>query len=156
MKPADRDAVQNCSLADTQEMVQRSLGRVRIIARHLTAAELKTPRPAVIMRYETHGTCTGEFRPVEKAFRNNFELGVELGSQVCVYHKGKCVVDLWGKTIDPPCTEKIVNEVGRGFMDTLEGYGPDSLQQVMSSTKNVTAICIAMSSENWVGKRKPT
>ena len=96
------------------------------------------------MRYETHGTCTGEFRPVEKAFRNNFEIGVELGSQVCVYHKGKCVVDLWGKTIDPPCTEKIVNEVGRGFMDTLEGYGPDSLQQVMSSTKNVTAICIAM------------
>jgi CubicO group peptidase (beta-lactamase class C family) len=47
---------------------------------------------------------------------------------LCVYVKGEKVIDLWGSaglSRDPK-------------------YGPDTLQIVFSSTKSVTAICIAI------------
>jgi CubicO group peptidase (beta-lactamase class C family) len=128
-----------------------SRARLQHLQQHFIAAadndikpQLKVPRPSEVMAYEVGGSCASTFESVESAFRHNFELGVELGSQLCIYYKNECVVDLWGKTVDAPCSDAIVNEVGRGYMDTLDTYSIKSVQQVMSSTKNVTAICIGM------------
>ena len=84
------------------------------------------------------------FEAVESAFVNNFDAGLELGAQLCVYHKGRVVVDLWGKATAQQYAEPMQNQAGREVSETLSGYGADSLQCVYSSTKNLMALCIAM------------
>jgi CubicO group peptidase (beta-lactamase class C family) len=39
---------------------------------------------------------------------------------------------------------QLQNEMGRNLDERLAGYGPDTLQQVFSSTKNLTAIAVAI------------
>ena len=114
----------------------KSLCRVRLLSSHLCAKNNNEPTVG--------GSCLPAFAAVEDAFRNNFELKLELGAQLCIYHKGQCVVDLWGKCGEPPYEGPIENEIGRELTETLSDYGPDSLQQVFSSTKNLTAIAVAM------------
>ena len=129
--------------------------RVAAVARHLRcpaphpsgssspaptpAAAEGAPHPSVV-----GGSVAAGFEKVEAAFRGNFDSGVELGAQCCIYHKGEKVVDLWGKATERQYPEPMTNQVGREVSETLEGYGPDSLQQVFSSTKNAMALCIAM------------
>ena len=62
---------------------------------------------------------------VKEAFQQNFRLGEEISAQLCVVHGDKIVVDLWGSVSDPD-------------------YDGDCLQTVWSSTKNLTALGIAM------------
>ncbi len=47
-------------------------------------------------KFPQAGTTEPSFTDVAQAFRLNFELGAEVGAGVCVYHRGRPVVDLWG------------------------------------------------------------
>lgn len=66
------------------------------------------------------------FEAVRSAFEKNFALKMELGSQLVVYHKGKKVVDLSGRSPGAP------------------NYDADTLQVVFSSGKNMEGIAMAM------------
>jgi len=63
---------------------------------------------------------------VRDVFGGNFERHGDVGAAVCVYHRGRKVVDLWG-----------------GLADAASGrlWGPDTLQLVYSATKAATAVC---------------
>lgn len=110
-----------------------------VVASDVAVGASETPHPS-----ECGGTAAAGFEAVEAAFRGNFSAGTELGAQCCVYHKGSVVVDLWGKAMAAPYPEPMENQVGREVSETLAGYGPDSLQQVFSSTKNCMALCISI------------
>ena len=75
---------------------------------------------------EVQGYCDTRFERVREVFAGAFERGAELGASVCVMIEGEPVVDLWG-----------------GFAD--EGrtapWNRDSLVNVYSTTKGMTAIC---------------
>ena len=91
--------------------------------------------------HEVGGTCDPAFAAVEEAFRFNFRAGVELGSQLVIYYKGKLVVDLWGRATEKPYEKpKIVNQVKRELMETLSGYSASSLQQVCDCCLSVAAL----------------
>ena len=103
-------------------------------------------------KVETRHATDQNFQLCEKEFRNNFAVGVELGAQLTIYHKGKVVVDLAGKVLEKPYKpEKKTNEIGdkcinnenRELMATIIEYSHQSLQTVYSSTKNLTAMCVA-------------
>ena len=71
------------------------------------------------------GQVDSEYHSVKEAFRRNFQLGEEISAQLCVVHRNNIVADLWGSVSDP-------------------GYDGDSLQTVWSSTKNLSALGVAM------------
>ena len=73
------------------------------------------------------GACEPGFEGVADAFERNFAERGEIGAAVCVYHRGRPVVDLWGGEAD--------RETGRP-------WERDTLQLVFSTTKGVTATCI--------------
>ncbi|MEU1512246.1 serine hydrolase domain-containing protein [Streptomyces sp. NPDC005811] len=70
------------------------------------------------------GEVAPGFEPVREAFAANFERHDDIGAAVCVYHRGRPVVDLWAGTADP---------------DTGRPWTPDTLQLVYSATKGATA-----------------
>ena len=43
--------------------------------------------------YSIQGNIDKDFKNVKIAFENNFKLGQEIASQLCIYHNNKCVVD---------------------------------------------------------------
>ena len=75
---------------------------------------------------EIHGTCDARFRRVRETFESAFERGAEVGAAVCLTLDGECVVDLWG-----------------GWMDRerRRPWQRDSLVNVFSTTKGMTALC---------------
>ena len=77
---------------------------------------------------EIEGQVAPGFEAVRDAFAHNFEAHGEVGAAVCVYRDGVPVVDLWGGAADP--------ESGRPWQR-------DTLAIVFSTTKGVTAACIA-------------
>jgi len=105
--------------------------RVQVLGQHLVKAESA--------KYTTDGTCASGFEAVAAAFEQNFELGQERNAQLCVYYKNQCVVDMWGSA------EPAANASKDKPVDApAAAYGPETLQMVFSSSKVVTAICIAM------------
>lgn len=78
---------------------------------------------------ETNHPHANIFKRIATAFENNFVKGQEIGAQLAIYHDGNLVVDLFGANDDHP--------VGRR-------YNEDSLQIIFSSSKNLTAVAIAM------------
>ena len=46
------------------------------------------------------GQCTDRFAAVREALEDNFRSRDEIGSAVCIYHRGEKVVDLWGGHMD--------------------------------------------------------
>ena len=70
------------------------------------------------------GFVEDRFEAVREAFQENFNRGEEVSAQVCVVQDGKVVVDLW-------CSED-------------QDYTGDTIQQIWSSTKNLTALAVAM------------
>ena len=66
------------------------------------------------------------FEAVRDAFASNFVEHDEVGASVCVYHRGRPVVHLWGGVADPA---------------TGAPYTDDTLQLVFSTTKGATALC---------------
>ena len=70
------------------------------------------------------GSVEPGFESVKKLFENNFTRGSEESAQLCVYVGDRRVVDLWGSVTDP-------------------AYSADTLTNVFSSTKSLTAIALA-------------
>ena len=71
------------------------------------------------------GQVESKYLRVRDAFQQNFRSGEEMSAQLCVVHGDKVIIDLWGSVSDP-------------------GYDGDSLQTIWSSTKNLTALGVAM------------
>ncbi|KAI9008705.1 beta-lactamase/transpeptidase-like protein [Hyaloraphidium curvatum] len=78
-------------------------------------------------RYSLTGTVYKDFLPVAEAFLENIARGEEVGTGLCIYHRGKRVVDIAGGLKD-----------GSG-----RRYDLESVNQVWSSGKTVTAILAA-------------
>ena len=69
------------------------------------------------------------YESVRRMFEDNFKSGSEENSQLCVYVQGEVVVDLWGS---------------KAGANTQHPFTADTVTNVFSSTKSLTAICIAM------------
>ncbi|HEX5068467.1 MAG TPA: serine hydrolase domain-containing protein [Myxococcota bacterium] len=83
-------------------------------------------------RMNIQGRVEPGFEAVREAFAHNFEAHSEVGAAVCIYRGGAPVVDLWGGRADP--------ESGRPWQR-------DTLAIVFSTTKGITAACIARLAE---------
>ncbi|MGK3203513.1 serine hydrolase domain-containing protein [Amycolatopsis sp. MEPSY49] len=73
-----------------------------------------------------HGECAPGFEPVRAAFEENFRSRGELGAAFTAIRDGEVVVDLWGGWSGPERTAE---------------WQPDTLANVWSTTKGMTAIC---------------
>ena len=76
-----------------------------------------------------HGTTALGFELVREAFASNFSERTDVGAAVALVIDGRIVVDLWGGVADP-----------------AEGreWNADTLANIWSTTKGVTAACFAM------------
>ncbi len=70
--------------------------------------------------------------PVRRAFELNFEEHGDIGAAICVYHEGRCVVDLAGGVAPLSPSDPV---------DDAPPYRLDTLQLVFSTTKGMTALC---------------
>ncbi|MFE0515909.1 serine hydrolase domain-containing protein, partial [Streptomyces sp. NPDC058964] len=75
---------------------------------------------------DVHGHCDARFTAVRQAFEENFRDRGELGAAVAVTVDGEPVVDLWGGWADAARTRP---------------WERDTLVNVWSTTKGVTALC---------------
>ena len=78
------------------------------------------------------GRVAPGFEPVREAFAHNFEAHGEVGAAVCVLRDGEPIVDLWGGFADPA---------------PRRAWARDTMALVFSTTKGVTAACIARLAE---------
>jgi CubicO group peptidase (beta-lactamase class C family) len=79
-----------------------------------------------------HGHCAARFEPVREAFAQNLARDLEHGASVAVAVDGRLVVDLWG-----------------GFADAARRreWQRDTLVNVYSTTKGLTALCAHLLAE---------
>src|SRR5216684_5158043 len=75
---------------------------------------------------EVQGRCDERFSAVRSAFEANFDRGLDVGASVAVALDGEMVVDLWGGYADEARTTP---------------WERDTITNVWSSTKTVTALC---------------
>ncbi len=75
------------------------------------------------------GFTTKKFGAVKAAFAANFEQGIDVGASVALVHRGEIVVDLWG---------------GHTGTEKTTEWQRDSLINVWSTTKTMTALCVLM------------
>lgn len=75
---------------------------------------------------QVHGTCAAGYEPVRRAFEENFSARGEIGAAVAITVGGETVVDLWAGWADP---------------DRTRPWQADTLTNVWSTTKGMTAIC---------------
>ena len=75
------------------------------------------------------GHCAEKFEAVQEAFRANFDEGREIGAAIALYLDGELAIDLWS-----------------GFRDAekTSPWQEDTLVNVWSTTKGVTAGCFAL------------
>ena len=73
------------------------------------------------------GTVSPGFEPVRDMFETMLRTGCDKRAQLCIYMGDDRIVDLWGTAAD------VVDDQ----------FGPDSLLNVFSSTKTITAIVVA-------------
>ncbi|NND68465.1 MAG: beta-lactamase family protein, partial [Halioglobus sp.] len=74
---------------------------------------------------QVRGTVAEGFEPVRQLFEHEMNTMAERSAQLCVYHRGDKVVDLWACDGENP------------------GFSPDSLVNVFSSGKSLEAIAVA-------------
>ncbi|CEF59636.1 Beta-lactamase-related domain and Beta-lactamase/transpeptidase-like domain-containing protein [Strongyloides ratti] len=76
------------------------------------------------------GKCNETFKIVQDQFKINFQKGWESeGASIAVFHKGECVVDIYGGYADKSCNKK---------------WTSDTLSVVFSVTKSIASICLAI------------
>jgi CubicO group peptidase (beta-lactamase class C family) len=80
------------------------------------------------MRIEIKGQAKAEFAPVRTAYEQLWQ-GIEVGSSLCIYHRGEKVVDLWGGFTD---------------RDMSTNWEADTLVNVYSTSKGLAALAIAI------------
>ena len=78
------------------------------------------------------GHCADEFAGVRECFENLIASGDELGASLCVTVDGEAVADLWGGCADPGRTRP---------------WREDTLVNVFSLTKTMTALCVLLLAE---------
>ena len=78
-------------------------------------------------QFQVSGRVAPGYETVRQMFEENFRSGSEENSQLCVYVEGEVVVDLWGS-----------------MADTVQSFTAETVMNVFSSTKSLTAICMAM------------
>ena len=78
------------------------------------------------MAVKVEGTCDPKFNRVKDAFVENFEKRNEVGAAAAVMLDGKSVVDIWA---------------GHADREKTKPWTRDTLVNVYSTTKGVTAIC---------------
>ncbi|MGO9560035.1 MAG: serine hydrolase domain-containing protein [Acidimicrobiales bacterium] len=78
---------------------------------------------------EVYGTCDERFEQVRQAFEANFDQGLDVGASAAVFLDGEPVVDLWGGYVDEEKTEP---------------WQEDTIINVWSTTKTMTALCALM------------
>jgi CubicO group peptidase (beta-lactamase class C family) len=76
-----------------------------------------------------HGTCDPRFEAVRRAFERNFIEHADVGATVAVVVDGETVVDLWAGSADRERTRP---------------WGRDTIVNVYSATKGMTALCAHM------------
>ena len=81
------------------------------------------------MTVEVHGTCDERFSKVRDVLAANLERGEDVGASVAVTVEGELLVDLWG-----------------GWADGSRQlpWGRDTITNVWSTTKTMTALCALM------------
>ena len=67
------------------------------------------------------------FETVVTAFAQNFSLHGDVGAACALYHRGRCVVDLWGGLADPV---------------SARAWERDTVVLVFSAAKGPTTTCI--------------
>ncbi len=77
----------------------------------------------------SRGTYADGFEPVARRFASHLREGAEIGAGLTVYHRGRCVVDLWGGEAD----------VARGT-----AWDQDTRVVVFSVTKGLAAMALAL------------
>jgi CubicO group peptidase (beta-lactamase class C family) len=75
---------------------------------------------------ELQGQCDARFKRVREIFEASFASGAELGAGLCVYLNGRLVIDLWG---------------GFANHEKTRPWRRDTLANVYSTTKGITALC---------------
>src|SRR5215217_4621000 len=75
---------------------------------------------------DVQGRCDERFSAVQDVFAANFDNGLDVGASVAVTVDGEPVVDLWGGHADEARTRP---------------WQEDTITNVWSSTKTVTALC---------------
>ncbi|MEV4656666.1 serine hydrolase domain-containing protein [Micromonospora sp. NPDC049301] len=81
------------------------------------------------------GFTAAGFEPLADAFERSFTEFGETGAAFSAYHKGACVVDLWGGLADP---------------DTGRRWQADTLQLIFSGTKGLATACALLLIERGV------
>ena len=81
------------------------------------------------MTSEIEGYCEERFKSVKEAFKSNFDDNLEVGASFAVTLNGKHVIDLWGGYANAAKTKR---------------WKKDTIVNVYSTTKVMTAICIHM------------
>lgn len=76
---------------------------------------------------EIKGFCEDGFLSIKEVFKENFDLGLEIGASFAVTLNGKMVVDIWGGYTDATHTKS---------------WEKDTIVNVFSTTKVITALCI--------------
>lgn len=84
---------------------------------------------------EISGQCDDQFAAVKAAFEENFESRGDIGASVAVYRQGECLVDLWGGSVGGKATAP---------------WEKDTLVNIWSTTKGITAACFAMAVDRGV------
>lgn len=74
---------------------------------------------------QIHGTAAAGFESVKHLFEQQMGIMAERQAQLCVYHRGEQVVDLWADTTGG------------------EGFSADAIANVFSSGKSLEAIAVA-------------
>ena len=92
------------------------------------------------MRATINGTVATGFEAAREAFAANFTHDGdyrEVGASFAAFHRGRCVVDLWGGHADAARTS---------------AWERDSLGNIWSATKGIVAICVAICVERGLFK----
>ena len=76
-----------------------------------------------------NGYCAPYFNSIKNIFAESIDSGFETGASIAIEHKGEMIVNLYG-----------------GYKDTAKNtpWEKDTLVNVFSVTKGITAACVAM------------
>ncbi|CAF5082144.1 unnamed protein product, partial [Rotaria sp. Silwood1] len=84
--------------------------------------------------YNIIGTIENDdWQFVRNLFQQNFIDGLDLGASLAIYHNGKLVVDLCGGWFDQEKTKSYTN---------------DTLELILSTSKGIVAIAVALCVQN--------
>lgn len=72
-------------------------------------------------------TCSDAFEPLKRAFLHNFSEHGETGAACAVFHRGRCVLDIWAGHVD---------------VSKSQAWSRDTIQLVFSAAKGVTTIAL--------------